>query len=92
MIYAIEKNNGRSFTSKLNAFPAPDAYQAGYRPATGYEWSTYGLYEGENRRRGAPVSYYINPQKDTAKAGADSILVHIYNDRNEVVRNLKWKA
>ncbi len=89
---AIAKNNGRTFPAKLKAFSPPDAYQAGYRPATGYEWSTYGLYEGENRRRGAPVSYYITPTKDTTKAGADSLQVRIYNDRNEVVRNLKWKA
>lgn len=77
---------------KLTAFAAPDAYQANFRPATGYEWSTWGLYDGENRRRGAAISYYILPAKDTGKTKMDSVQVRIYNDRNELVRNLKWKT
>ncbi len=89
----VAANGGQNFSKKVTAFAAPDAYQVGYRSATGYEWSTDGLYEGDNRRRGAPVSFYINPTKDTAKAAKmDSVLVRIYNDRNELVRNLKWKA
>lgn len=81
-----------SADKKLTVFAAPDAYQANFRPATGYEWSTFGLYEGENRRRGAAISYYILPTKDTGKAKMDSLQVRIYNDRNELVRNLRWKA
>ena len=60
-------NNGRAFTAPVTVFAAPDAYQAQYRAATGYEWSTYGLYDAENRRRGAAVSFFINKPK-----GADS--------------------
>ena len=51
---------GKAITNQITVFSAPDAYQAQYRAATGYEWSTYGLYDAENRRRGAPVSFYIN--------------------------------
>jgi photosystem II stability/assembly factor-like uncharacterized protein len=60
-------NKGIKFTSPVTVFASPGAYQAQYKAATGYEWSTYGLYDGENRRRGAPVSFFINKQKqDTA--------------------------
>src|SRR5574339_833706 len=56
----LAANKAMAITKPITVFPAPDAYQAQYRAATGYEWSTYGLYDGENRRRGAPISFYIN--------------------------------
>jgi photosystem II stability/assembly factor-like uncharacterized protein len=60
-------NKGMRFTNPVTLFEARDAYQAQYKTATGYEWSTYGLYEGDNRRRGAAVSFFINkPKQDTA--------------------------
>jgi len=58
-------NNGKAITSTVTLFTAPDAYQAQYKAATGYEWSTYGLYDGDNRRRGAPVSFFINKPPGT---------------------------
>ncbi|MBL0199288.1 MAG: hypothetical protein IPP81_03685 [Chitinophagaceae bacterium] len=61
-------NKGMKFTNAVTVFAAPDVYQAQYKAATGYEWSTYGLYDAENRRRGAPVTFFINkPKQDTAK-------------------------
>jgi photosystem II stability/assembly factor-like uncharacterized protein len=77
-------------TNKLHVFPAPDAYQIQYRNAPGYEWSTWGVWDAENRRRGAAVSYFVTP--DTAKKKTDSLWVKIYNDQNQLIRNLKWKA
>ena len=79
----------------LNVFPAPDGIQASYRNAPGYEWSTWGLWDAANRPRGAAVSYYVTPSqtKDTSsRARMDSVMVKIYNEQNEVVRNLKWRA
>ena len=60
-----------SITKKLTVFSAPDAYQAQYRAAPGYEWSTMGLWDAPNRSRGAAVSWFVNNASDTAakKAG-----------------------
>lgn len=59
-------NKGLSFSKPITVFAAPDAYQAQYRQANGYDWSSYGLYEADNRRRGAAVSFFINkPKQDT---------------------------
>ena len=88
-------NSGKPFNKRLNVFETPIAYQAIFNAAPGYDWSTNGLWDAENRRRGAAVSYFINPTKDTARssrAGADSLQVRIYNDKNELIRNLRWKA
>jgi photosystem II stability/assembly factor-like uncharacterized protein len=55
-------------TSSLMVFDSPGGVQAQYRPATGYEWSTWGIYEGENRNRGASVSFMIRPVTAAATA------------------------
>jgi photosystem II stability/assembly factor-like uncharacterized protein len=124
----IAANSGKAFTKKLTVFASPDAYQASYRPAPGYDWSTNGLWDAENRRRGAEISFYVNQtsanspnggaantqsqlKKNTngniatstsrvsaadnpplGSRGADSVTVRIYNEKNEIIRNLKWKA
>jgi hypothetical protein len=77
---------------RLATYESPAAIQAQYRAAPGYEWSTYGLYDAPNRPRGAQVSYWVTPSRDTSVKVPDSLTVKIYNDRNELVRNLKWKA
>jgi hypothetical protein len=62
--------SGKMPVQTVTAFPAPDAYQVQFRQATGYDWSVYGLYDAENRRRGAEVSFFINKPKaapDTSK-------------------------
>jgi gas vesicle protein len=67
--------------------------QAQLKNAPGYEWSTWGIWDAENRADGAPVSYFIKASTDTsAKAKKDSVAVKIFNDKNEVIRNLKWAA
>ena len=77
----------KSFAS----FPAGSTVQASYKNAPGYEWSTWGVWDATNRPAGAAVSYYIKPVSDTSKK-KDSVQVKIYNDKNEIVRNLKWAA
>ena len=90
---ALAANGGKMPAKRLTAFPASDAYQVQYKPATGYEWSTMGLWDADNRSRGAAVSYYLQPSKDTGRAARmDSVTVRIYNDKSEIIRNLKWKA
>jgi len=82
-----------SFNKTIQILSAPDATQTSYRNAPGYEWSTWGIWDAPNRPRGAAVSYFIQPSpKDSARKGKDSLRVQIFNERNEAVRSLKWKA
>lgn len=89
-------SNKGVINKKLTAFASPVAIQAEFRNAPGYEWSTLGLWDADNRPQGAAISYYIMPadSKDTAakKQKPDSALVKIYNDKNELIRNLRWKT
>lgn len=66
----VAANNGKIIAGNITVFAAPDAYQAQYKAANGYEWSTYGLYDAENRRRGAEVSFFINKPKMPADTAA----------------------
>ena len=140
----IAANTGKLFGNRITAFPSPDAYQSSYRAAPGYEWSIYGLYEGDNRHRGAPISFFVNkpieikkdsvrikpkeikkdsvqktmtedsvvainpptsqqggarrqfggdrgaPGDGTNRGSSDSVWVRIYNDKNEMIRTLRW--
>ena len=124
----IAANKGIAITNTITVFPAPAAYQAQIRAATGYEWSVDGLYEAENRKRGAEVSFFINkpaaqkskgdslqtqstPAPEEQQSGArrrggagfgqeasgaghkgDSARVRIYNDKNELIRSLRWNV
>jgi hypothetical protein len=89
---AMAKANGAVPTKKVTAFEPPVAYQAQYRNAPGYEWSTWGLYEGENRRRGAMLSFFVNPAADTSKAKTDSAFVKIFDEAGKQLRTLRVKA
>ncbi len=79
------------FNKPITVFGNSPVVQAQFRNAPGYEWSTWGIWDAENRPEGAPVSFYI--KSDTSsKAKKDTVFVKIYNEKNEVIRNLRWNA
>jgi len=121
----LAASKGAAITNTVTAFSAPGAYQAQFRPATGYEWSVDGLYAADNRKRGAEVSFFINKPKgqsshadslqtksdpvpeeqqvgrrrrggggsgqgDVPGKKSDSARIRIYDDKNELIRVLRW--
>ncbi len=91
----IATNNGVSFTKAVTVFATPTAYQANYKSAPGYEWSTWGLYEGQNRAHGAAYSFFIKPNSNAdtgSKKNIDSATVKIYNSNKDLIRTTKIKA
>lgn len=90
----LAANKGLLFAKKITAFDAPQAYQANMKNAPGIEYSTYGTYEGENKKRGAALSFYLNKTaSDTGKNKiADTAVVKIFNANNEQVRMLRVNA
>ncbi|MFT3845927.1 MAG: hypothetical protein QM725_12805 [Lacibacter sp.] len=93
---AVAAANGTIPTKKITVFETPVAYQASFKNAPGYEWSTWGLYEGENRREGAMISFFVKPadSKDTAaaKQKTDSAWLKIFDEQNKQIRSYKIKA
>jgi len=79
----------------LQVFDSPEGIQAEIANAPGYEWSTWGMWDAENRPTGVPVTWFYRPgTADTVKGkkSLDSAKVRIYNDKNELIRNLRWKT
>tara|TARA_B100000787_G_scaffold170309_1_gene166160 strand:- start:40251 stop:43403 length:3153 start_codon:yes stop_codon:yes gene_type:complete len=58
--------NGDVLSKKLQLFTPPIAYQATYQQPTGSRFGGDALFNGENKRSGAMISYYIN-KPETAK-------------------------
>lgn len=51
-------------SEKLVLFTPPTAYQSAYQQPTGSRFGADAMYQGENRKGGAIISYYINKPKD----------------------------
>jgi photosystem II stability/assembly factor-like uncharacterized protein len=84
-----------SFKDPFVLFPSVNAVMAQYKNAPGYEWSTYGLWEAENKQYGAAISWYINPKlADTLKGKkiSDTVWVNIFDSQQQLVRTLQWKT
>ncbi|MBC7890436.1 MAG: hypothetical protein H7Z13_21375 [Ferruginibacter sp.] len=91
----LAAGNGNLLSKKLTVFETPVAYLVQFKNKSGYDYSTWGLYDGQNRNRGASYSFYVKPgaKSDTAnKSKPDSVSVKIYNEANDLIRTLQLKA
>lgn len=59
-----ELAKGTVLKEKLVLFTPPTAYQAAYQQPTGSRFGADAMYQGENRKSGAIISYYINKPKE----------------------------
>ncbi len=86
--------NSKVLNGNIELFEPPVAYQARYQQPTGTRFGGDALYHGENKPRGALITYYFNPEKSkkgVSTARKDSIFLEIYKG-NEKIRTLKYKA
>ncbi|OSY87982.1 hypothetical protein WH52_08075 [Tenacibaculum holothuriorum] len=102
----MAKNN-TVLKNNIQLFEPPTAYMTAYQQPTGSRFGADAIYNGENRKRGAMISYYVNkPEKkkegkktkkntnNTEKKAVvkyDSIKLEIF-DGNRLIRTLKQKA
>ncbi|WP_438973105.1 WD40/YVTN/BNR-like repeat-containing protein, partial [Polaribacter sp.] len=95
--------NGDLSSKKAVLFTPPTAYQAAYQQPTGSRFGADAMYQGENRKGGAILSYYVkiddkmtnesNSKKteETPKVKKDSITLDVFNGLTKI-RTLKFKA
>jgi hypothetical protein len=95
-----------TLNKNIIAFENNDAYKVTYKNQPGYEWSTWGVWNADNKPRGAVINFYANVKpKDTAtnkikdstanalkKIKLDTAIVKIYNSQNELIRTINWAA
>ncbi|WP_439128018.1 WD40/YVTN/BNR-like repeat-containing protein [Polaribacter sp.] len=88
-----------SSNKKLHLFEPPTAYQAAYQQPTGSRFGADAMYQGENRNRGAIISYFVDVPKADKKTKSkkkdnvkyDSIKLEIF-DGTRQIRTLKFKT
>ncbi len=56
-----------SLQKEVSLFPSPDAYLAAYQQPNGSRFGADALYNAENRKRGAMITYYVKEVKKEAK-------------------------
>ncbi len=93
-------SNKNILTKKIALFEPPTAYQAAYQQPTGSRFGADALYNGENRKRGALVQFYINKPEALVEEKKkenentikwDSIRFEIF-DGDRLIRTLKRKT
>lgn len=60
-------SNPAVLQKEISLFKSPDAYHAAYQQATGSRFGGDALYNGENRKAGAMVTYYLKEGNKAAK-------------------------
>lgn len=90
----------------LQLFPSPDAYLAAYQQASGSRFGGDALFNGENRRPGAMITYYLgkdfnqalkepekrrSSKKDTTQVKKDSIFFDIFKGEARI-RSIGFKT
>ena len=58
----------------LTVFNTPEGVMATFKNTPGYQWSTWGIWDAENRKSGLPVSFYIKsfpPKEKKDSVGTD---------------------
>lgn len=95
--------NPENISKNIVLFDPPTAYQTAYQQPTGSRFGADALYNGENRKRGAHLTYLLNTPKkqkskttkdkeDTStKVKFDSIKFEVF-DGNRLIRTFKRKA
>jgi hypothetical protein len=87
-------NMGKVFSNKVTVFNAPAGYQAHRKNAMGIEYSVWGTYEGENKKSGLPISFFVQKSaSDTGKnAIGDTATLRFYDATNTLVRTIRTKT
>ncbi|UCE92932.1 MAG: hypothetical protein JSV73_08905, partial [Flavobacteriaceae bacterium] len=87
----------RLFERPITLFDPPTAYLAKYQEPNGTRFVGNAIFNGENRKSGAMISFSIkkdpnsqDPEK-VKPAAKDSLVLEVYNMKNDLIRTLKLK-
>lgn len=68
----IASTGAQAVRDSFTVFPAPDAYQWSYRSYQGTRFYAQGQFQGQDRRGGAMLTYWVLPEEGKGKKGADA--------------------
>ena len=83
---ALAEDGNAAFERTLHVFDVADAFQVNYRRPLGARFTADHDWEGENRRSGARIQYYVHP--DSAESyGTDDLRWAVLDAQGDTVRN-----
>ena len=96
----VAKSGPSTLDRTLGIFEPPIAYLAQYQEPTGGRFGGNAVFNGENRKPGAMISYIINQtekiekteQADSVKIKNDSLILTIYDQKGTLIRTLNAKT
>ncbi len=88
---ALAKNRSLP-NNKLELFEPPTAYQAAYQQPTGSRFGGDALYNGENRSRGAHISYYVKIDKTKEKMSKEASKDKDGTNEESEEKKVKWDS
>ncbi len=91
----LASKGAQEMKKTLKVYKAPKAFINQTQQASGTRFGGNAMFNGENRRRGAMLSYSINKPDSTDKKSSkkgDSITMKVYNSKNTLIRTVKRKA
>lgn len=105
---ALAKEGVQILNKTIHLFTPPKAYITEIQQPSGTRFGANAIYNGENRRSGAMLTYSINnhqnikisssknntlvTEKEKSLVKYDSIIFEVYNSKNELIRTIKNKA
>ena len=105
---ALAKEGVQILNKTIHLFTPPKAYITEIQQPSGTRFGANAIYNGENRRSGAMLTYSINnhqnnkisssknnttaTEKEKSLIKYDSIIFEVYNSKNELIRTIKNKA
>ncbi|MEL7121388.1 MAG: hypothetical protein AAFO07_18215, partial [Bacteroidota bacterium] len=84
---ALAQSKGEMLAEAFKVFDAPDAYQFEYRSFQGVRFGATAHYAGTNKRGGAMITAWMNP--DSIKRGPKmpEVKVKVYDEGDELIRS-----
>ena len=77
-------NNKSLLQKEVSLFPSPDAYLAAYQQPNGTRFGADALYNAENRKRGAMITYYLKEVKKDSEKKSDNTEKETSTDKKEL--------
>lgn len=93
----LAKSGPLSLNTDLGIFEPPTAYLGQYQQPSGTRFGGNAIFNGENRKPGAMISYVFNKGEktdkniDSVKTKNDTLSLQVFNEKNALIRTLKIK-
>lgn len=85
-IREIAQTKGEVLANAFRVFEAPDAYQFEYRSFQGVRFGADAMYSGENRRYGAMMTAWVNPDSIEIDEKKKKVKVQVYDEGGALIR------